>query len=193
MQSHQNARFSKLSTTILWVASIAVLAWLFVSIKDSVQLPPSLQPDSPTASTTGQVPATTTAAASAQAVSTTSPSTTYSLGIGVPGGTIHAAIAATEAERERGLSGRQSLPKDSGMLFVFQSAGVYGFWMKDMNFPIDMVWIGADKKVSGVAPGVSTSSYPQIFYPQAPVLYVLELASGDAAKMQIAPGVKLVF
>lgn len=198
MQYDPKKRFSSLSTAVLWIVSVIVLGWLFFAIKDS--MPQSALPLGETpASTTPGVSATSTPASSTVVASSTPgsaalvPALAYNLAVKAPGGTIHAAMAVTDAEREQGLSGQKALPKDSGVLFVFQSAGVYGFWMKDMNFPIDMVWIGADKTVSGVAPGVSPSSYPQIFYPPTPITYVLELASGEAAKMHIAPGSKLVF
>jgi uncharacterized protein len=47
----------------------------------------------------------------------------------------------TEATRERGLSGRASMEKDHGMLFVFPTPGILTFWMKEMNFPLDFIWI----------------------------------------------------
>ena len=46
-------------------------------------------------------------------------------------------------ERSQGLSGRPNLAAGTGMLFVFEQAGSYAFWMKDMRFPLDMVWIDA--------------------------------------------------
>jgi uncharacterized membrane protein (UPF0127 family) len=102
-------------------------------------------------------------------------------------------MAATDAAREQGLSDRTSLPKDSGMLFVFPNAGVYGFWMKDMHFPLDIVWIGADKKVYGVVPGVTPETFPEIFYPPVDILYVLELPAGSAADHAMATGTLLSF
>src|SRR3989339_826310 len=56
-------------------------------------------------------------------------------------------IADTALERARGLSNKISLPKEEGLLFVFNEIGVYHFWMKDMNFPIDIIWIGEDYKI----------------------------------------------
>jgi hypothetical protein len=53
-----------------------------------------------------------------------------------------AEVASTTVEQARGLSGRAGLGQDEGMLFLFSSPGVKNFWMKDMNFPIDMIWIG---------------------------------------------------
>lgn len=116
-----------------------------------------------------------------------------SISVQAPLGTLKAIVASTTEARARGLSGFASLPKDSGMLFVFQTAGVIGFWMREMNFPIDIVWIDADKRVSGVAPGISPETYPEIFYPREEIMYVLELNSGGAKEYGIATGTKLVF
>jgi uncharacterized membrane protein (UPF0127 family) len=113
--------------------------------------------------------------------------------IKAPKGKISVALATSSDDRTRGLSGTLEMPKDSGMLFVFPNAGVYGFWMKDMEFPIDIVWIGADKRVSGVVPGVSPATFPGVFTSPAGTLYVLELNSGGALDYGIATGTKLVF
>jgi uncharacterized membrane protein (UPF0127 family) len=51
-------------------------------------------------------------------------------------------VASTTIEETRGLSGRAGLGQNEGMLFLFGSPNVQNFWMKDMNFPIDMIWIG---------------------------------------------------
>lgn len=50
-------------------------------------------------------------------------------------------LAETAEEKQTGLSGRDSLAQDQGMLFVYDQAGPYGFWMKGMKFGLDMVWI----------------------------------------------------
>ncbi len=110
-----------------------------------------------------------------------------------PRGIIQVLIASSSAEREQGLSGRGILPTSTGMLFIFPSPGQFGFWMKDMTFPLDFVWIGAHKKVVSVMPGISPATYPSVFYPPSPVLYVLELDSGGAKQWGIATGTKLVF
>src|SRR3989304_6446445 len=65
----------------------------------------------------------------------------------IAGTTINVEIAQTEAEREQGLSGHKPLADDEGMLFIFDKPGYHGFWMKDMLFSIDIIWISADKKI----------------------------------------------
>lgn len=107
--------------------------------------------------------------------------------------TILADVSRTDATREQGLSGRPSLSDGEGMLFIFDTPAQYGFWMKDMNFPIDIVWISAQKKIVGVEASVSPSTFPQIFTPKEPILYVLELPAGFAKKEHIDIGGAVFF
>ena len=62
-------------------------------------------------------------------------------------------IASTPQARAKGLSGRATLERNQGMLFLFTAPGVYGFWMKDMKFPIDIIWLN-DRKVVDLTPNV---------------------------------------
>ena len=103
-------------------------------------------------------------------------------------------IAATSQERSRGLSGRESLPDLSGMLFVYDSARTPSFWMKEMLIPLDFVWIGEDCSVVDLhtdvpppPPGTSTGSLPN-YRPSSPVRYVLEINAGDVAELGIEVG-----
>ena len=63
-------------------------------------------------------------------------------------------LAVTPEERTQGLSGRPSIREDQGMLFVYDEDGPRTFWMPDMHFPLDMVWIRADCTVAGVTADV---------------------------------------
>lgn len=97
----------------------------------------------------------------------------------------------TPAAREKGLSGRSALAEGHGLLFVFDEPGSWGIWMKDMNFPIDIVWARQDGTIITIARNVSPDTYPQAFYPATPdALYVLEVNAGAAAG--VAEGHKLV-
>lgn len=100
-------------------------------------------------------------------------------------------VADTDIERSQGLSGRESLLSNSGLLFVFEKPGVYGFWMKEMRFSIDIVWINEEWEVVGVHKEVKPETYPNLFYPNAAVKYVLELNSGTASRVGIDTGRKL--
>lgn len=104
------------------------------------------------------------------------PIPTYSVTIG--GSIVRTVIADSPAERERGLSGRRGLAPDEGMLFVFPQTGRYSFWMKDMLFPIDIVWISETGMIVDIASSVAPETYPSAFTSQGPARYVLELPAG---------------
>lgn len=89
-------------------------------------------------------------------------------------------VVETAAARGHGLSGRTTLPDDYGMLFVFEEDGEYGFWMKDMLIPIDMIWIANDGTIVHIEHNASPDSYPQSFLPGAPARFVLETRAGYA-------------
>ncbi|MSR87693.1 MAG: DUF192 domain-containing protein [Candidatus Zambryskibacteria bacterium] len=105
--------------------------------------------------------------------------------------TITVEIADTDEERSIGLSGRETLPSGQGLLFIFDETGLYGFWMYDMNYPIDIVWINSDWTVAGVQSGIDPDTYPKLFYPPSPIKYVLEINSGDASRLGIDTGSRL--
>ncbi len=113
--------------------------------------------------------------------------------IQAPGGIIKAEIATSSQDLERGLSGRVSIDADHGMLFVFPEAASRGFWMRNMFFPIDIIWIDKNKTVIGITKDVDPDTYPNIFFPPAPVRYVLELNAGYAEENGIASGTPLTF
>jgi uncharacterized membrane protein (UPF0127 family) len=92
--------------------------------------------------------------------------------------------------REKGLSGRAELGRDEGMLFVFEKSGYYGFWMKDMNFSIDIVWISEDKEVVDISEDLAPETYPDISYPREEVKYVLELPAGYIESHNVSLGDK---
>lgn len=63
-------------------------------------------------------------------------------------------IASTTTEKALGLSGRDGLGENDGMLFLFDRPGVQNFWMKDMKFPLDMIWISGGQVVGFVQDAV---------------------------------------
>ncbi len=115
------------------------------------------------------------------------------LNLKTPNSVIKVQLADTDATREQGLSGVKFLEENSGMLFVFPNSSLYGFWMKDMNFALDIVWIDEYKQVVAIEENVSTSTYPSVFYPPVAVKYVLEINSGKAKDFGLKKGVKLDF
>lgn len=113
--------------------------------------------------------------------------------ISVRGGRILAERAQTEPERVRGLSGRVSLAPDAGLLFVFDVSGQHGIWMKDMRFPIDIIWIGEQRRIVTIAERVSPDTYPKVFLPETDARYVLEVNAGYAAAHDLHVGDPVFF
>ena len=97
-------------------------------------------------------------------------------------------VADTEALRGQGLSGRSDLPNGKGMLFVFDTDGSWGIWMKDMQFSIDILFVDAGGVITTIYRSIPPDSYPEVFYPTAPVRYVVELPAGFAAAQGIKVG-----
>lgn len=93
-------------------------------------------------------------------------------------GAFKAAIARTDAEHKKGLSGVEYLSQDQAMLFVFSSEGVYDIWMKDMKIPIDAVWLDSNKRVIHVEKNLQPDSYPKTYRSTAPARYIVELPAG---------------
>ncbi|MCL4400115.1 DUF192 domain-containing protein [Patescibacteria group bacterium] len=105
---------------------------------------------------------------------------------------ITADVVKTEAARDKGLGGRSELGINEGMLFIFNKAEAYGFWMKGMEIPIDIVWIykgiivGFNENVNP-EPGVSDDKL-KVYYPPQPVDQVLELRSGRISLLKAKIG-----
>lgn len=102
-------------------------------------------------------------------------------------------LARTGPERQQGLSNHSHLEPNKAMLFLFDYPGRYSFWMKDMDFAIDIFWINAHKEIVFIKENALPSDYPEISYtPESrDVLYVLETVSGFAKKHDIQLGQKV--
>ncbi len=98
--------------------------------------------------------------------------------IELDGNTVRVAVADTPDARAQGLGGRAGLAADEGMLFVFPADGKYAFWMKDMRFSLDILWLSSEGRVVSLVERVSPSTYPHDFVSDAPARYVLELPAG---------------
>ena len=106
---------------------------------------------------------------------------------------IRVELAISERERILGLSGRKSLEDVKGLLFIFPETDYHGIWMKDMHFPIDIIWISEDFRVVSIAKNVSPDSYPEVFRPSEPARYVLETNTRYADAFGINVGQKVRF
>ncbi len=118
----------------------------------------------------------------------------------ITGKNIKVEIADTDAKREKGLSGHALLKDDEGMLFIFDHPSKYGFWMKDMLFPIDIIWMTTsemgesnDLQVVFIEKNAQPSSYPTVFEPSNPANYVLEVNAGFSEKNNLQVGNRVEF
>ncbi len=108
-------------------------------------------------------------------------------------------IAFTPEARTQGLSDRDSLPLGTGLLFVFEEAGAHTFWMYNMRFDLDFVWIGDNCEVLDIHRNVPRPSEGRqrtdlpFYSPEAPVMYNLEINAGMAAALGIEIGDKVTF
>lgn len=103
-------------------------------------------------------------------------------------------VADEPNEWQRGLSGRDSLDEDAGMLFLFKTTDYHNFWMKDMKFPIDIIFIKDDTVVSVVKnakPPTSKNDNLPLYKPEQPIDRVLEINAGLSDKHKIKKGDKV--
>ena len=102
-------------------------------------------------------------------------------------------VAATPEQRRTGMIGRPHLPLKRGMLFVFDPPEPATFWTKDINHPLDMVFVYKDRvrKITPSAPPCETEICPIYGRGAEPVQYVLELRSGAAKQLGIKRGSKV--
>ena len=125
--------------------------------------------------------------------------TTARVGVMVGGALFQVELALTMPERTQGLSGRPSLAPGTGMLFVYEHEGMYAFWMKEMKFPLDLVWIDADCSVIHITRNASPQAADQTleelptYGPPEPARYVLEINAGEAESTGISVGGRAEF
>ena len=96
-------------------------------------------------------------------------------------------VATTPSQQQQGLSGREQLAEGTGMLFVFDVPAVQTFWMKDMKFPIDILWI-ADHRVIGIESAVVADDGLRRYTSPFAVDEVLELPAGWAQRHGVRLG-----
>ena len=88
----------------------------------------------------------------------------------------------------KGLSYRKSMSVNEGMFFIFKDIDKHGFWMKDMNFSIDIIWLDENMKINHIERSLGPETFPKIFYPEAPGKYVLEISAGQSNILKIKIG-----
>jgi uncharacterized protein len=101
-------------------------------------------------------------------------------------------IVDTNLKMAKGLSGRESIPKNHSMLFVFETLGYHGIWMKNMEFPIDIIWLNEHSEVIHIEEKVLPNSFPKVYEPDKPALFVLELNANFVKENNIKIGDRFV-
>ena len=109
---------------------------------------------------------------------------------------INVDLAKTPEQQAKGLSIKNTLNENEGMLFIFDTPKEYSFWMKDMKFPIDIIWISSDNKIVHIEKNLQ----PCVFFllctsysPHANSKYVLEVPSNYTTKNNIIIGDRVDF
>ena len=111
----------------------------------------------------------------------------------VKGVEVEVDLAISQSEKSKGLGGRDALAEREGMLFVFDQIGKYPFWMKGMNFPIDIIWIDKEGVVVEVVENLAPGTYPALFGGEALAKYVLEVNAGFSQMHGVEVGTSVEF
>ncbi|KKQ48084.1 MAG: hypothetical protein US66_C0002G0028 [Candidatus Moranbacteria bacterium GW2011_GWD2_37_9] len=102
-------------------------------------------------------------------------------------------VVRSKNEKEKGLFGREELCLNCGMLFEFSKPGKYGFWMKDMNFPLDFVWI-LDNRIVYVNKNIA-KNFSEVIFPPNNIDSVLEIPAGllDKYKIKVGDEISMIY
>ena len=114
----------------------------------------------------------------------------------INGQKLNTEVVESPAEQAKGLSGRPCIDPNEAMLFVHRGVGQYPIWMKNMKFPIDIIWISPDHRVAGIERNVAPSTYPDSFTNDKHHLasFVLELKANRSVSLGInALGTPVIF
>lgn len=115
------------------------------------------------------------------------------ISVAVGDGVFKARVAQTQKQRDEGLSGVKYLESNEAMLFLFDSSDKWSMWMKDMEIPLDILWLDQSQKVIYIVKGASPDDFPKSYIPNDPALYVLELPQGTVDSKNIRIGSKATF
>lgn len=106
-------------------------------------------------------------------------------------------VSDTPEERRRGLMGRRSLPRNHGMVFVYEEEAPRSFWMKDTYVPLDMIFIDGEGRVLNVEhaspqPGAADSELRR-YGSDGEARYVVEVCRGFANRSGVGEGTRVEF
>ena len=107
--------------------------------------------------------------------------------------TFRADLAVTDHDRQKGLGGTDELSHSEALLMVFEHEDKWSIWMKDVDYPIDIVWINDNKQVVDSVKSAQPDSYPSKYVPRRDARYVLELPEGSIKQYGINVGSSIKF
>jgi hypothetical protein len=115
--------------------------------------------------------------------------------ITLTGVTLTVELATTPAAQQQGLSDRNSMPADHGMLFIFNQEAQWSFWMHDMRFPLDIIWFNASRQAVFIEQDLPpcTPSICPVYTPVVNAMYVLEVNAGFVAANAVGLGDSFAF
>lgn len=116
------------------------------------------------------------------------------VGLEINGAKITAEFAKSNSEKVKGLSNRDELRFDRGLLFVYDKEQIPSFWMKETRFPLDIIWIKDDTIVE-LSENVAVDAGPnyKTYSPKTAVTRVLEVNAGFCLRLGIAVGQKVLY
>jgi uncharacterized membrane protein (UPF0127 family) len=123
--------------------------------------------------------------------------------VGLPTGTIRfdtprgpwvvkVELARDDVSRARGLMFRKDLPRDTGMLFIFQEESDHNFWMHNTLISLDLIYVDADRNVVGIVANAPVKNDEPRGVGK-PSQYVIEVSAGEAAAHAVGPGTRVAF
>jgi len=104
-------------------------------------------------------------------------------------------LASTKEQQIKGLMFREKLAEDFGMLFIYEKEDFYSFWMKNMKFPLDIIWANKNKKIVSIKKNIPPCQSEKCsgYKPLQKAMYVLEVNAGLTDKLNIKIGNNLIF
>lgn len=110
-----------------------------------------------------------------------------SIGLQINNNNYYLEVAKTNQQKKIGLSNRNEICSNCGMLFVFDKEGQYPFWMKDTYIPLDIIWINSQYKIVKIITALNTNS--DVTYTNTdPAKYAIELPANEVFKQNLKVG-----
>jgi hypothetical protein len=109
----------------------------------------------------------------------------------IDGFSLTADLALSSKQKEKGLSVKEKLKENEAMLFVFEKPGKHSFWMKDMKFPIDIIWLDSNGKIVHIEENLEPCSLVfacPSYTPNTDSQYVLETVAGFIPRHNVSVG-----